>query len=183
MAPMSKDELEIRRNVYRTKHPERRLIYNTRIPFIDESESWAFELIYVYQLYAISYFTEVISPLMLALVISNAVFIVLSFYQVVVSNSHMSPIRYAKFLVYLSGVTLEFYYVCCNSSEMADDCNRLIVNTIIQSNWENCALETQRDLHMFLRRVQRSNHLTFNGVLVLDMPLFANVIKFAYNFV
>uniref|UniRef100_A0A8D8U4G4 Odorant receptor n=1 Tax=Cacopsylla melanoneura TaxID=428564 RepID=A0A8D8U4G4_9HEMI len=51
LAPITNNELAIRRNVYRTKYPERRLIFNTRIPFIDESESWAYEIIYFYQLY------------------------------------------------------------------------------------------------------------------------------------
>uniref|UniRef100_A0A8D9DYM4 Odorant receptor n=1 Tax=Cacopsylla melanoneura TaxID=428564 RepID=A0A8D9DYM4_9HEMI len=56
LAPITNNELAIRRNVYRTKYPERRLIFNTRIPFIDESESWAHEIIYVIQLYFLTYF-------------------------------------------------------------------------------------------------------------------------------
>ncbi|KAL1459059.1 hypothetical protein WDU94_011069 [Cyamophila willieti] len=46
LLPLSKNEYEIRTNVHRTKHPERRLPYNLRIPFVDESESWAYEIVY-----------------------------------------------------------------------------------------------------------------------------------------
>lgn len=46
MLPMSEAELEIHRRVYRTKHPERRLLYKIKVPFIDESESWAFGIIF-----------------------------------------------------------------------------------------------------------------------------------------
>ncbi|KAI5752863.1 hypothetical protein M8J77_021237 [Diaphorina citri] len=44
-------DLEIQRLVYRTKHPERRQQYNIRIPFIDETESWAYEIIYLFETY------------------------------------------------------------------------------------------------------------------------------------
>ncbi|KAL1456347.1 hypothetical protein WDU94_001084 [Cyamophila willieti] len=54
--PLSKSELDIRRKVYRTKYPERRLPYNMRIPFVDESESWAYETIYVIDMIVMFYF-------------------------------------------------------------------------------------------------------------------------------
>ncbi|KAL1454346.1 hypothetical protein WDU94_010615 [Cyamophila willieti] len=55
--PMPQSELDIRRDVYRTKHVERRLPCDVRIPFIDESVSWAYEIVFVYQLYMLTYFT------------------------------------------------------------------------------------------------------------------------------
>lgn len=51
LLPMSEMDLEIQRLVYRTKHPERRQQYNIRIPFIDETESWAYEIIYLFETY------------------------------------------------------------------------------------------------------------------------------------
>ncbi|KAL1453154.1 hypothetical protein WDU94_007324 [Cyamophila willieti] len=49
--PMSEKDVEIRRLVYRTQHPERRHPYNVHYPFIDESESWAFELVLMATIY------------------------------------------------------------------------------------------------------------------------------------
>lgn len=50
--PMSSSELRIRRSVYsETKHPERRLPFNLRVPFVDETESWAYEIIYAIDIY------------------------------------------------------------------------------------------------------------------------------------
>lgn len=47
MIPLSDEELAIRRRSYPTKqHPERRHPAGYGFPFIDESESWAFEIIF-----------------------------------------------------------------------------------------------------------------------------------------
>ncbi|KAL1453582.1 hypothetical protein WDU94_009913 [Cyamophila willieti] len=182
--PISSSELEIRRNVYRTKHPERRHPYNTRIPFIDESESWAYETIYVFQFYLLIYFTRVISPFMSVLVVVNIEFIVLCFYQMVASSTDISLLRYLKFVAVFFAVMLEFFLICCNSSEVADDCNAMMVNAIKQCGWENCTNQTRRDLCILLRRVQRPNHLKFNqGMIVLSRLLFIKVVKLAYSFV
>ncbi|KAL1453006.1 hypothetical protein WDU94_007183 [Cyamophila willieti] len=51
LLPLSDKELEIRRFVYRTKYPERRHPYNVHYPFIDESTSWAFQIVLVHQTY------------------------------------------------------------------------------------------------------------------------------------
>ncbi|KAL1453978.1 hypothetical protein WDU94_010278 [Cyamophila willieti] len=49
--PLSAKDLEIRTLVYDTKRPQRRHPYNVRYPFIDESESWAYEIVLVHQTY------------------------------------------------------------------------------------------------------------------------------------
>lgn len=75
MIPLSESELEIRRNIYRTnKYPERRLPYNTHIPFIDESVSWSYEIIYVYQIYIILCFI-VSSSFMVSIVPISMVYV------------------------------------------------------------------------------------------------------------
>uniref|UniRef100_A0A8D9B3T3 Uncharacterized protein n=1 Tax=Cacopsylla melanoneura TaxID=428564 RepID=A0A8D9B3T3_9HEMI len=61
--PISSGELDIRRHVYRTKHPERRHPSVIRIPFIDESESWAYGIIYLLELYCLTYFTVCLSTM------------------------------------------------------------------------------------------------------------------------
>ncbi|KAL1459305.1 hypothetical protein WDU94_011301 [Cyamophila willieti] len=53
LTAISQSELDIRRNVYRTKHPERRLPANIKIPLMDESESWAYEVLFLHQFYII----------------------------------------------------------------------------------------------------------------------------------
>ncbi|KAI5695355.1 hypothetical protein M8J75_015252 [Diaphorina citri] len=49
--PLTSEELEIQKNVYRTKHPERIPLTVIKIPFIDETESWYYEAIMVWELY------------------------------------------------------------------------------------------------------------------------------------
>ncbi|KAI5692879.1 hypothetical protein M8J75_003038 [Diaphorina citri] len=49
--PLTSEELEIQANIYKTKHPERILMTNVKIPFIDETESWYYEAIVVCMLY------------------------------------------------------------------------------------------------------------------------------------
>lgn len=51
MLSISETELEIRRYVYRTKHPERRLPYNVRVPFLDETETCWYEILYATSVY------------------------------------------------------------------------------------------------------------------------------------
>lgn len=48
---ISDKELEILRYVYQRKYPERRLQTNFWIPFIDDSESWYYEAIFIFQFY------------------------------------------------------------------------------------------------------------------------------------
>uniref|UniRef100_A0A8D9BD78 Uncharacterized protein n=1 Tax=Cacopsylla melanoneura TaxID=428564 RepID=A0A8D9BD78_9HEMI len=123
------------------------------------------------------------SPIVLGLVITNTVVIVLCLFVLVTSSTDISPFRYLKFVIYFLAVMLEFFVVCCNSSEVADSSNEMIVNAIKQCSWEKCNNQTRRDLCVMLRRVQRPNHLKFNGVLVLSRPLFLKVAKWAYSFV
>uniref|UniRef100_A0A8D8T4X9 Odorant receptor n=1 Tax=Cacopsylla melanoneura TaxID=428564 RepID=A0A8D8T4X9_9HEMI len=51
--PVSAKVLEMRRFVYQTEHPERRHPFNVRYPFIDESKSWAFEIVFIQQVYVL----------------------------------------------------------------------------------------------------------------------------------
>lgn len=67
MLSVSETELEIRHSVYRTKHPERRLPYNVRVPFIDETETWWFEILYATSVY-ITFFYWTWSTLVLCLI-------------------------------------------------------------------------------------------------------------------
>ncbi|CAA2977304.1 Hypothetical predicted protein, partial [Olea europaea subsp. europaea] len=53
---VSESELEIRRHVYRNAHPGRRHGLNVRIIFIDESESWYYEAMLVFQFYMAAVF-------------------------------------------------------------------------------------------------------------------------------
>uniref|UniRef100_A0A8D8ZC84 Uncharacterized protein n=1 Tax=Cacopsylla melanoneura TaxID=428564 RepID=A0A8D8ZC84_9HEMI len=116
-------------------------------------------------------------------VFSSNVFIVLSLYQLVVNSNDISFIRCFKLLVDFVGIMVVFFIICCNSSEVADNCNIMIVNAINQCGWEKCNNQIRRDLCIMLRRVQQRNHMTFNqGFLVLSRPLFLKVVKLAYSF-
>ncbi|KAL1453884.1 hypothetical protein WDU94_010187 [Cyamophila willieti] len=182
--PISQSELQIRRNVYRNQaHPERRLPNNIRIPFLDESESWAYEMIFVWQCHIIMLMLLTISPLIMIIVFCNSVFYALILYILVTSFSQISSLRYFKFLSIFLALIMEFYLVC-NSSEAADDGSIMLVKAIKYSRWDKCTSQTRRDLCILLRRAQRPNHLKFNkGVIVLSRPLFLQSIKIAFSFV
>uniref|UniRef100_A0A8D8VQ11 Uncharacterized protein n=1 Tax=Cacopsylla melanoneura TaxID=428564 RepID=A0A8D8VQ11_9HEMI len=104
-------------------------------------------------------------------------------YQLVAASSELSPMRYIKLLASFVGIMCEFYLIC-NSSEEADDCNMLLANAVKYSSWEKCNYRTRRDLRMMLRRVQCPNHLRFNqGLVVLSRVYFLKIVKVAYSFV
>lgn len=44
--PISQSELEIHRYIYRTNDPRRRLPFNVRVPWVDETKSWTYEILY-----------------------------------------------------------------------------------------------------------------------------------------
>uniref|UniRef100_A0A8D8QBD2 Uncharacterized protein n=1 Tax=Cacopsylla melanoneura TaxID=428564 RepID=A0A8D8QBD2_9HEMI len=130
-------------------------------------------------------FTRVISPFMSILVVSNIVFFVLCLYQMVTGSAHISLLRYLKFVGVFLAIMLEFFLICCNSSEVGDECNDMMVSAIKQCGYEKCiAYQTRRDLCVLLSRVQRPNHLKFNqGTIVLSRILFLKVAKLTYSFV
>uniref|UniRef100_A0A8D9E9S9 Odorant receptor n=1 Tax=Cacopsylla melanoneura TaxID=428564 RepID=A0A8D9E9S9_9HEMI len=51
--PVADDDLKIRQIVYRTRHPERKHPFDVRIPFVDESKSWVYEIVFLLQVYTI----------------------------------------------------------------------------------------------------------------------------------
>ncbi|KAL1456979.1 hypothetical protein WDU94_001659 [Cyamophila willieti] len=128
-------------------------------------------------------FTNRISPIILALVFGNNVVFILCLSQLVASSTHLPPLRYFKFAAVFFAVMLEFF-VFCNSSEEADNCNELIVNAIKQSSWAKCTIWTRRYLCIMLRRVQTPNHLRFHqGTVVWSRIFFLKVVKVVYTFV
>lgn len=68
LIPLSDSELAIRRDVYRTAHPERRLPYNMRIPFVDESESYWYEVLFALEAYILISLVIVGSSLMVSVI-------------------------------------------------------------------------------------------------------------------
>ncbi|KAL1461596.1 hypothetical protein WDU94_013476 [Cyamophila willieti] len=57
MLPLTKAELKIRTEIYRTAHPERRLPFPLRVPYVDETESWSYEILYGIDIYIIFFFS------------------------------------------------------------------------------------------------------------------------------
>ncbi|KAL1449599.1 hypothetical protein WDU94_002090 [Cyamophila willieti] len=49
--PMSNEDVEMERQIYQTKNPERKHPFRVRLPFVDETQSWAYEIVLVVQLY------------------------------------------------------------------------------------------------------------------------------------
>ncbi|KAL1456116.1 hypothetical protein WDU94_000868 [Cyamophila willieti] len=239
--PLPQSEMDIRRHVYRTKHSERRLPFDVRFPFIDETESWAYEILFVYHLYILTYFSvcaasilnimpvpmihlrgqyeilckyinligeehrdaagnaiyyknikenhydllfsRIISPLIMLIVFLNNLMFVLCLYQLVMDSSNLSPIRYYSMTGnFIALMVASFSF--CNTSEITDDCNIMMVNAIKCSSWHKATNQTRRYLCIILRRVQLSNHLSFyEGMIILSRYLFLRVVRVGYSFV
>lgn len=104
LIPLSESELDIRRHVYRTKHPERRLPFNTHIPYVDESESWTYEILFAFQFYLISwlviYIGCVVSLIPMTMMMVRGHYEVLSGYIQLLGHEHRdslgNPIVYTN---------------------------------------------------------------------------------------
>lgn len=57
LLPITESELGIRARIYRTAHPERRLPYPLRLPFIDETVTPNYEILYFLDIFIMVYFT------------------------------------------------------------------------------------------------------------------------------
>ncbi|KAL1460540.1 hypothetical protein WDU94_012517 [Cyamophila willieti] len=111
--PLSENDLQIRRLVYQTKHPERRHLFNVHFPFIDESESWAFEIVLAHQVYGcilmncLYSLTLCILPLILLTV--QGQYEMLANYVAKIGVEHRDNI--GNEIMYTNIVTDEFYAV------------------------------------------------------------------------
>ncbi|KAL1457553.1 hypothetical protein WDU94_007768 [Cyamophila willieti] len=99
--PISADELDIRRQVYRTTRPERRLPFNIKVPFLDESESPTYEILFALELYLIVLSTVLassnISVFILAIIHIRAQYEILCKYIVKVGHEHRDELGYRIF--------------------------------------------------------------------------------------
>ncbi|KAL1461521.1 hypothetical protein WDU94_013408 [Cyamophila willieti] len=180
---MTEVEVKIRTDVYRTAHPERRLPYSFRIPFIDETKSWSYEILYGIELFIMFQLLTFVTPIVYGMIVSNNIMISLCLYQMFVDPSQLSLLRIFKFNAELIAITME-YFMYINCSEVVDDCNGLVLKALNDSRWECCTNQTKRDLVMVLRRVQKPNHWRLcNGAISINFAFFLKVIKVAYTFV
>ncbi|KAL1451096.1 hypothetical protein WDU94_003389 [Cyamophila willieti] len=51
--PMSNKDVEMERQIYQTKNPERKHPFRVLVPFVDETQSWTYEIVLLFQLYSI----------------------------------------------------------------------------------------------------------------------------------
>lgn len=120
--------------------------------------------------------------MIVALIISFNMMISLCLYQMVNSTS-LSALRLIKFTIEYGGV-LFCYFILCHSSDSLDNCHGLLRRAVNTRHWETCNPRTRRDIGLFLRAVQKSNHLQFYGAFVtLRRFLFLRVLKVSYSFV
>uniref|UniRef100_A0A8D8QUR4 Uncharacterized protein n=1 Tax=Cacopsylla melanoneura TaxID=428564 RepID=A0A8D8QUR4_9HEMI len=108
----------------------------------------------------------------------------LCLYQLTLSTESLSFIRLSQFVFEFLAACAWFYYLC-HCSDKLDECQSKLCRALYNSSWYQCSSRrTQRDLIVFMRRLQRSNMLKFNqGSLVLNKGLFVKSAKFAYSFV
>ncbi|KAL1462901.1 hypothetical protein WDU94_014704 [Cyamophila willieti] len=182
--PVSKEEIELLRYIYKRSRPERRLQTNFWIPFLDDSESPTYEIIFYVEFYLILMLSRFYSPIMLCKVILSNLLFALCLYQLTASSSQsMSKVRFYKLVLEFISVFVTYYYLC-HSSERLDDWQSRVNRAITKSHWYTCSKNTRRDVCMFLRRTQGPNHLNFYGkALVLGRAYFMSVVKVSYSFV
>lgn len=96
LLPIASSELVIRQHVYRTSHPERRHPYNLRLPFLDESKSWAYEIIFIWIFYVNTAFilgsTMFISILPVSITLLQGQYIILAHYVEKIGKKHTDEV-------------------------------------------------------------------------------------------
>ncbi|KAL1458461.1 hypothetical protein WDU94_008613 [Cyamophila willieti] len=181
---ISEQEIENLRFLYRTKHPERQLLFSVWIPFLDESESWYFEFLNLFELWAIVLLTEIFDPAIFVALSMSSVTLSICLYQLTLSSSLSLPTTtIIKYILEFLGSVCNYFYLC-HCSDILDDCHAKLRQAITNSDWYRCSNRTKQDLCIFLRRLQRPNHLTFSqGFLILSREFFVKVFKASYSFV
>lgn len=143
LIPLSAKELEIRRLVFQTKNPKRRHPVNFRFPWVDETESWAFVIIYVFFVY-----WDIVFCSMLVLCVSTFPIILIHMkgqYEILSQFTEKIGRRHTDVngvdIVYTNIETNDFYYVMPKNRGRVYDKENLIqrhqynqryVNQIIQ---------------------------------------------------
>lgn len=125
---------------------------------------------------------ELWSPVMFVFIIANNFMFCLCLYQMVLSPTALSPMRYLKFSGEIAAVAMA-YFLLCNASEILDDGNASMERAVLNCAWHKCSVDTRRDLCLILRRLHRRNHLRFyNGAVVLGRRFFLGVLRLTYSF-
>uniref|UniRef100_A0A8D9EZP2 Uncharacterized protein n=1 Tax=Cacopsylla melanoneura TaxID=428564 RepID=A0A8D9EZP2_9HEMI len=95
--PLPQNELDIRATIYGTEHPERRLPLTIKIPFADESESWTYGILYVFEFYILMvYYTigasTAMSLLPVTLIHVRGQYEILSQYVALIGREHRNSL-------------------------------------------------------------------------------------------
>ncbi|KAL1452906.1 hypothetical protein WDU94_007091 [Cyamophila willieti] len=181
LAPLTQEELEIRREVFRTKNPERRHMVNVYFYIVDESESWYYEFIWLFLCYFALKLNDLMSPVVFMIVIGANLTFSLCLYELTLNT--ISKTRLFKFFVYLVGMGVQ-YFTFCDCSELVDTYQDMFRLSILQSDWHSISTQSRRDLCIVLAQLQRPCHFRFyNGFFVVSRAFFLKVVKTAYTFV
>ncbi|KAL1457063.1 hypothetical protein WDU94_001736 [Cyamophila willieti] len=181
---VSKEEIEHLRYIYKRSHPERRLQTNFWVPFVDDSESYYYEVIFHVEFYLIFLFDQLCSLNIFMKIFFNNLIFALFLFQLTLSSISMSKARLCKLVAEFVAFGIQYFYLC-NKSDLLDDCNGNILRAIGNSGcWMRCSSQTRRDLCMLIRRVQKPNHLRFfQGAIIISRDYFMRVVKLSYSLV
>uniref|UniRef100_A0A8D8SML2 Uncharacterized protein n=1 Tax=Cacopsylla melanoneura TaxID=428564 RepID=A0A8D8SML2_9HEMI len=109
--------------------------------------------------------------------------LILTLWQITLSSESLTVITFSKYFCEFMGIAAWYYYLC-HCSDLLDDCQIKLSRALYNSHWYQCTSRTQKDLIVFLRRVQQPNLLVFNrGFSILNKALFVRAAKSAYSFV
>ncbi|KAL1457028.1 hypothetical protein WDU94_001705 [Cyamophila willieti] len=179
---LSEKEIEELKFIYRTQQPGRRLLFNVWVPFVDETKAWYYEVIFALHLWPMALLHLYNTGMFLTISVCSMC-LSLCLYQLTLSSGTLSKITLYKYAFEFIGVTGDYFYLCY-CSDTLDDCHAMLRRAITDSDWYRCSNKTKQDLCIFLRRLQRPNHLRFNqGFIVLSKEFFVKVVKVSYSFV
>uniref|UniRef100_A0A8D9E518 Uncharacterized protein n=1 Tax=Cacopsylla melanoneura TaxID=428564 RepID=A0A8D9E518_9HEMI len=120
---------------------------------------------------------QVINPLALLTLFCITLFLSLSVYQLVVFGPSL------RYIAQVSGITAGICFLC-EMSEIANNCNQMLTNSLLRSDWTKCCAAARKDVLMILRRTQRPNYFSFHGGVVRpSRSLILKVLKATYSFV
>uniref|UniRef100_A0A8D8U6G6 Uncharacterized protein n=1 Tax=Cacopsylla melanoneura TaxID=428564 RepID=A0A8D8U6G6_9HEMI len=117
------------------------------------------------------------NPLALFTLCSITLILSLCVYQLVVFGPSV------RYIAQVSGSIADLLFLC-EMSEIADNCNQMLIDSLVRSDWTKCCASVQKDVLMILRRAQRPNYFSFHGGVVQpSRVLMLKVLKTTYNFV
>ncbi|KAI5695437.1 hypothetical protein M8J77_015338 [Diaphorina citri] len=182
--PISEQEKDLIACIYKRSHPERRFAVNLWVPFIDDSESWYYECIFMFEIYQIYLLLMVAVPattiIPMFITYTEGQYVILSDFVEKIGQTHTDKI--GRRIFYTSLRKGEWVYV---SSLVSKRNKKQQLKRLLESyekeycrqviKFHHMLLKFQYELHILYTRFMSGAHTLNNLMLAICMyQLLAN---------